>query len=159
MPRPVIKSFKKVLNFAPASYVSSTKINRIITTGTDGASADQASVTDPTIPTGAIVKYFEIQTSFVNLASTTSFINVAIELLRSGQSSIDPRLVGGDPIRNQVFYQLQFNVGKDQNSNHVFRFKIPKKYQRVRAGDKWIFVFVSNAVGSESTQIIYKFYE
>ncbi len=155
---PVIQSYKKVLNFAPTSRAASTKLNQILTTGTDSVAAGQTGVTDSAVPTGAVIKYIEISFSVANLVNVSQFFWYTIQMVHTGQSSVAPRVVGGNAQRNQVFHQVQFMVGQSQNSNHMFRFKIPKKFQRVREGDKWQLVFESDQVFTEACQVIYKFY-
>ncbi len=157
-PRAVIQSFKKVLNFAGTSHVSNTVIQFPLSDGTDSVAAGQTGPIDPQVPTGSVIKYIEIQYSFVNLTSVSQMTHVAIQKLHAAQALVDPRLVGGNPQRNQVFFQQLFMVGKDQNSNHVYRFKVPKKYQRVREGDRWFFTVISDQVFSDALQCIYKFY-
>ncbi len=156
-PRAVIQSYKKVLNYAPTSQ-STSLIPKALSVGTDSVAAGQTSVTDTAVPTGAIIKFFEIQYTAVNLAAAHCVINVAIQLVHSGQPTMDPTVVGGSPRRNQIHFQALIGMGLQQNSNHVYRFKIPKKYQRVREGDVWQFITKANAVHSDAAQIIYKFY-
>ncbi len=155
---PVIQSFKKVLNGAPASRAASTDITRFLSTGTDSVAAGQTSVGDALVPTGSIIKFIEIQWSASNLAAVACFVHVCIQQTHAGQSPVSPLTVGGSPQRNQVFFQAMYLIGKDQNSNHVFRFKVPKKFQRVREGDNWQFVTNGDTVYADATQVIYKFY-
>lgn len=110
------------------------------------------------VPVGAVVKYIEIQHPTMNLVSVAAFMNIAIQHLRSGQTIIDPRAVGGNPQRNQVHFQTTFSLGKEQNQTRVYRFKIPKKFQRVREGDKWEFTYICSQIFTDQVQIIYKFY-
>lgn len=157
-PRPVIQSFKKVLNFAGTSQSAGTTIQKDLVIGVDSVAAGQTGVTDANVPTGAIVKYIEITLCVTNLVAVSDFVHVAIQQLHSGQTKVSPQTVGGNPQRNQVFFQQMFSVGKEQNSTHVYRFKIPKKFQRVREGDKWIFTSIYSVVSTDILQAIYKFY-
>lgn len=154
----VIQSFKKVLNFALTSRGAGAIIAFPVSIGQDSVAAGQTGVTDPNVPTGSIIKYFEITYTDVNLVAVSHTINWTIQQLHSGQSRIDPRVVGGNPQRNQVFAQGLFSVGRDQNSTHIMKFKVPPKFQRVREGDTWDFAIVGLAVHADSCQIIYKFY-
>jgi len=155
---PVIQSYKKVLNFAPASRLAATDIPFLIAVGADSIAAGQTGVTDNIVPTGCIIKFVEIQFSVENLLSTACFQHICIQHLRATQSAISPLVVGGNPQRNQVHYQLMFSIGEQQNSNHVWRFKIPKKYQRVREGDAWTLTTNASGVTTSACQMIYKFY-
>lgn len=156
-PRNIVQSFKKVLNAAPGSRAADTLIAFTAVTGTDSVAAGQTGVIDSAVPTGSIVEFIEFQLGMVNLISVSCFIHVAIEQTHSGQSVVDPRVVGGDPQRNQVFHQQMFTIGQNQNSNHIFRFKVPRKFQRVREGDTWQLVTVGDVVHTSACQTIYKF--
>lgn len=152
-----VQSFKKVLNQAPTSEsVTTHELN--LSTGTDSVAAGQTSATDAAVPTGSIIKYFEIQYSCANLVSVALFLHMSIQQTRSGQIAIAPNAVGGDPQRNQVHFLKMSQIGKDQNANYIFRFKIPKKFQRVREGDNWKFVWANDQICTDALQVIYKFY-
>lgn len=155
---PVIQSYKKVINSAPASRAAATDITIFMTAGKDSVAAGQTSVTDPDVPTGSVIKYIEIQYCVTNLVAISAFFNITIQLVHSGQSPVSPLTVGGSPQRNQVFFQQLFSVGKEQNSTHVYRFKIPKKFQRVREGDSWLFTTNGSVVYTDAMMIIYKFF-
>lgn len=154
----VIQSYKKVLNVAPASVAAATQTNTPMTSGVDSVAAGQTSVTDPQVPTGAVVKFIEIQLSVQNLVNIAAFGHVAIQLLRSGQAQIAANAVGGNPQRNQVFHLDMFSLGTNQNVNRKYRFKIPRSFQRIREGDSWQFSFTADQIRTEAYQIIYKFY-
>lgn len=156
-PRQVIQSYKKVITYAPASKTTAQQ-DYEISLGEDSVAAGQTAATDTGVPSGSVIKYFEIQACFVNLVSVAMFQNMSVQLTRSGQSPIDPRVVGGNPQRNQVHYQRIVGIGKDQNNNYVLRFKVPKKFQRVRDGDKWTFTCIADQVHTSNIQAIYKFY-
>lgn len=152
----VIQSYKQVKNVAPTSRAAATNHTSALVTGVDNWSGPGGSQSE--VPTGAIVKFIEIEFSCVNLVSVASFLHYAIEHLRSGQSVIAPNAVGGNAIRNQVHLQGMLVLGADQNNNRKIRFKIPKKFQRVREGDTWNFVRTCDTVFTDAVQIIYKFY-
>ncbi len=154
----VIQSFKKVINHAPASRTVTTIHVFNISTGEDSVAAGQTSVTDVSVPTGSVMRAVEIQYSVSQLVSQAAYFWTTIQRLESGQAQISGRTVGGNPQRNQVHRQGQFMVGDDQNSNHVIRFPIPKRFQRVKDGSKWIFTIESDVVHNSAVQIIYKFY-
>ncbi len=156
--RAVIQSFKKVLNDAPASRASATNISLNLAKGEDSVAAGQTGVIDPDVPTGCVIKYFEIQWSYANPTAGVIFLHTTIQKLHSGQSPISPNVVGGNPQRNQVFHQSMRAISLNQNGNAVFRFKVPKKFQRMREGDVWQFNRIGNASFSDAIQVIYKFY-
>ncbi len=157
-PRQVIQSFKKVLNFAPTARAAAADIAHTLVTGTDSVAAGQTAVTDSAVPTGAVIRYIEIQFCVTNLVLVSLFHHISIQHLRSGQVFVSPLVVGGNPQRNQVHYQMLYSIGQTQSFSRTLRFKIPSKYQRVREGDRWQFVFNGSAVYSEAAQVIYKFY-
>lgn len=158
MPRNVVQSFKKVINHAPASIAAATRTNYNASTGTDSVAAGQTSATDTAVPTGSVIKYIEFQYSVTNLVGIASHHWISVQLTHSGQTPINPDVIGGNPNRNQVHYQLMYNVGQDQNSNHIVKFKVPKRFQRVREGDIWRLVTISDTITTQACQIIYKFY-
>ncbi len=154
---PVIQSYKKVLNFLEASFSPGSN-NIFLSQGRDSLAAGQTSNTDGEVPTGAIIKYIEIQFVVANNGANGAFINTAIQYKLEGQSAILATQVGGDGQRNQVLHQSMFLVGGSQNSAHIFRFKVPKKFQRVREKMDWVFSWTNTASVQMSTQVIYKFY-
>ncbi len=156
-PRAIVQSYKKVLNFAPSSKSPGNTFD-IIATGVDSVAAGQTGVTDANVPTGCVIKFFEIQTAVQNLTGGALFLHFIIQRTHSGQSALAGNIVGGNPQRNQVFFQKLVALGTDQNGNWLFRFKVPKKFQRVREGDNWSFGTTGDAVHSSSTQVIFKFY-
>ncbi len=153
---PVIQSYKQVRTDAPASRLANTSIPTVLVKGVDNYAGPTAAFNE--VPTGAIVKYIDIQHSCSNLVSNNQFFWITIQHTHSTQNTIDERTVGGDPQRNQVFMQKLFMLGKDQNSNRNYRFKIPKKFQRVRESDEWVFTRQSDKVFTDTLLTIYKFY-
>ncbi len=156
-PRQVIQSYKKILQFAPTALAAG-KVDRACTTGVDSVAAGQTGVTDSNVPTGAVVTKINIQGAISNLISQNAFSWVSMQRVHSGQSTIDPRVTGGDPQRNQVHYQSLRMIGQNQNVNYNFTFKVPKKFQRVRDGDQWQFVTNSDVITTQAFQVIYTFY-
>ncbi len=155
--RQVIQSFKKVINFAPASFTTGSS-NLFLTSGKDSIAAGQTSALDVDVPTGSVIRYIEIQFSLGNLAAAAAFIHVAIQKTHGSQTAVVANVVGGNPQRNQVFHQALYQVGESQSNSRVFRFKIPKREQRVREGDSWIMNWNTSETVSMSAQVIYKFY-
>ncbi len=154
---PVIQSYKKVINVAPASYTAGAN-NIFAITGVDAVAAGQTSATDVNVPTGAIVKYIEFQQTIINLSPSAAFIHVAIQYRENAQASVNANVVGGNPQRNQVLHQTLFGIGEDQNNARVYRFKVPKKFQRIREGRSWILAWQTSETVSMAAQVIYKFY-
>ncbi len=154
---PVIQSMKYVVDYAPASQPVA-KLDFPISTGTDLVPAGQSSPAVTIVPTGSVIKFIEIHYAVVNLASTAAFMYVSIQRLHSGQTSVDPRTIGGSAQRNQCHFQALYVVGEQQNTTRNFRFKVPKKFQRVREGDIWQLVTYCTGVTSQAVQMIYKFY-
>ncbi len=157
-PRAVIQSFKKVINTGPSSRPATTKVDFDVSKGVDSVAAGQISAVDVDVPTGSVIKGFEVQYCVQNLVNVAAFLHVSIQQLRANQLSIDPRVVGGDPQRNQVFWQRVYCIGQNQNVNIIKRFKIPPKFQRVRDGDEWVLTVISSQVYTDTYQAIYKFY-
>ncbi len=157
-PRPVIKSYKKVLNFAGASQAVGNHVD-VLTNGLDSVAIGQTGPTDPGVPTGSSIRFIEIQYSAYNGINTAAFLHFSIQLLHANQTFVDPRLVGGNPQRNQVLHQALTNVGQLQTFTRKFKFKIPKRFQRVREGDRWEFVYHNDQSVNDIKQIIYKVYQ
>ncbi len=157
-PRNVIQSYKKVINIAPASVAAGVANPTNIVVGVDSVAAGQTSATDANCPTGCLVKFIEMQFTISNLVAVTMNVHYAVEYILSGQAFVNPNVIGGSPIRNQVLKQGLFMVGKEQNSNHVIRFKIPSKFQRLREGMAWKLIVQADQVSSQTGQHIYKFY-
>jgi len=158
-PRSPIRSYKKVINVLPASYGSSGFSTIVMATGKDGISAGQTANTDGDVPTGCLIKYIEIQCAFVNLVATACHISTSISYVLPAQSAVDPIAVGGDNKRNQIMHLDLFGAGDGQNTNRVYKFKIPKQFQRMSEGKTWNLTFNHSATISFSMSAIYKFYQ
>ncbi len=155
-PRPVIRTFKKIINIIPASYGAGFS-NVIFAEGKDGAAANQTSATDNDVPTGCLIKTVTIQFAAVNLVAAAAFLNLTIQYKLTGQSFIDPGILGGHTQRNQVFFQKCVASGLGQNVNFQKTFKVPKGFQRIREGMQWSFTWSNSASVSAIAQVIYKF--
>ncbi len=151
-----IQSYKNIPIDGPASRAAATNIFHQVLIGVDDYSGPTAS--NNAVPTGAKVSSLLIFACFTNLASVSSLLHFNIQILRAGQLIVTPGAVGGDPQRNQVVFTHMAFLGKDQNSNFVFRIKIPPGMQRVREGDSWLIVYRSDTVFASATQSIYKHY-
>ncbi len=155
--RPVIQSYKKVIFFVNASFGPGFQ-NEEFAVGVDSVAAGQTSATDTNVPTGSIIKYFEVMFAASNVVSTPCFVNCTLQYTLSPQTAIDPNAVGGDPQRNQVLHMDLFSIGQSQNSTHKFKFKIPKQFQRLREGMRWKLTWRNSATVNRECLIIYKFY-
>ncbi len=155
--RPVIQSYKKVLNFAEASFAAGSNTETLVQ-GVDSVAAGQTTATDAQVPTGSIIKYLEIQFPVTNAVDQTAYINCSIQYTLAGQTFVNPDAVGGDDQRNQVLHQDLFSVGFNQNSTHKFKFRIPKQFQRVRENMFWILGWSNSNTVNRRVQCIYKFY-
>ncbi len=157
MPRNVVQSQKVVIDIAPQS-LTVDKHDVIMSEGVDAIAAGQTSPVDNNVPTGSVIKFFDIQMAFNNIASTTVFLWITIQQLHNGQTGVNPRIVGGNAQRNQVFRQILRCIPQDTNVNIHIPFKIPKRYQRVREGDSWLIRYEVDGVAQSAVQVIYKYY-
>lgn len=153
--RPV-QSFKQIVVDGPASRAAATNIVTTLSNGVDNYSGPSANNYE--VPTGATIKSFNVQICLMNLVSQVINVVVTLQLKRDGQSITTPNAQGGAAGRNRVFYTKQLFIGKDQQNNLEYNFKIPKKYQRVRETDQWSIVIRGDATFSSLVQGIYKFY-
>ncbi len=153
--RPMVRTYKKVLNFAEASFAAGQRSEELAV-GTDSVAIGQTSATDGIVPTGCRLKYIEIQMPVTNAVDQTAYINCSLQLQLSGQGTVDPDAVGGNARRNQVLHQELFSVGFNQNSTHKFKLKIPNRFQRVKEGMKWAIVWSNSNTVNRRLQIIYK---
>ncbi len=157
-PRAVVQSFKKVINEAPASTAAGANRVMVLATGVDSVAAGQTGPTDVQVPTGSVIKYMEILLTVGNSTLANVFAHVAIQYILSTQANISPNVIGGSNQRNQVLHQDMFAVQQSQNTNRKYKFKIPKKFQRLREGMSWRLVLQADLLTSAAGQIIYKFY-
>ncbi len=156
--RPVIQSFKKIINEAPAGLAANANNVLDIATGVDSVAAGQTTAVDTNVPTGSVIKYIDIRIALQNLVNVAAFAHVALWLKRTGQGSLNPNTLGGNPLRNQVFLQDFFCIGQNQNVNRTYKFKVPKTFQRVRDGSVWQIIIRGDQVNTQGAQFIYKFY-
>lgn len=158
MPPAVTQSYKKVLNFAATSRVAATQVNHSLVSGVDSTAQGQTSATDPNVVTGSKIYRIEIQYAVQNLVAVSAFIHASVQFKRSGQASISPQTVGGNPQRNQVLHQDLFSIGKEQNVNRKYIVKVPKQFQRIREGDIWSFSYIPDQIVTDVCQVIFKTY-
>lgn len=151
-----IQSYKQQSVDGPASRSAATNINHEFIKGVDNYTGPTAGNNE--VPTGATVSSVTILLCFTNLVSVSALLHFTIQLLRSGQSQIEPGAIGGSSQRNQNYFTMMKFLGQNQNSNFILNFKIPKGVQRIREGDKWRLVYRADAVFASATQVIYKYY-
>lgn len=155
--RPIVQSYKKVLNFLDASFSAGNNIE-ILVRGVDSTAAGQTSVVDADVPTGSNLKFIEVQFAVNNSVAVPAYVTCSLQYRLSGQAFIDPSVVGGNASRNQVLHMDLFSIGQDQNSTHKFKFKIPKQFQRMREGLEWALVWNNSVTVNRRILVIYKFY-
>ncbi len=155
--KPVIQSYKKVLNFGPSSVAATTTVQTLVL-GENSVAAGQTGPTDAAVPTGSMVKFIEIQHAMINIGETAPIIHASIQHLHADQSIVAPDGVGTSDKRNQVHFQALYGSSADSNTNHIIRFKIPPRFQRVRDGSSWQYIWKNSNTVTSATQVIYKFY-
>ncbi len=133
-----------------------TKKNFDLVIGVDNETLGQSSSTDKNVPSGAKVKQINIMTCWGSITGVSTFVHWSIQRTKSGQSSINPTAVGGDPLRTNVMMQGMQCVGEFQNAAVDIKYKIPKKFWRIADGDKWIFTSISSTNVDTVKQAIYK---
>ncbi len=152
---PMTKTYKKVINYAEASFAAGQRSENLIQ-GVDSTAIGQTSATDTAVPTGARIKFIEVQFPVTNAVDQTAYINTLLQYTLSGQANQDPDAVGGSPFRNQVLHQQLFSVGFNQSSTHNFKFKIPKQFWRIKEGMTWRFIWSNSNTVNRRVQAIYK---
>ncbi len=157
MPRAVVQSFKKVINIAAVSQAAGSR-NITLSQGVDSVAAGQTGPTDAQVPTGAIIKFFEIQIGLGQIVGGSVIVHYSVQLVRTDQTAVISNVVGGSAKRNQVFRQNLYSLGINQNFNRTIPFKIPPRFQRVREGDIWLLEITTSNTLTQVFQIIYKFY-
>jgi len=156
-PRAIVRTYKKVLNFAPASHAAGTKIDFRVAFGVDSLAVGQTGPTDDAVPTGSIIDYIEFQFGAINLVSASAFMHTSIQNLMSGQSAtIAPNVIGGNSQRNQVYHQEMRSIGQNQNATFVYKWKVPKHLRRMREGSALFLTILCTNVWSDTLQVIYK---
>ncbi len=119
------------------------------------------------VPVGAKISRIFVSLNFVSATGgDTSSFKWYLAKSRSGQSgatdfpTADWSDIGLSQVRNQIFYSVTSQVGTEDAGPYKFGrwLKIPKIYQRMRAGDAF-FVKVSNsAAGALISGFLYKYY-
>ncbi len=155
-PRIVQRTYKKVLNFAPSSHAAGLQIDNRLVTGTDANAIGQVTSTDAIVPTGSVIEEFVIQYGAVNLSAISNFHHFCIQYTVGTQTAFVPcNIVGGNTQRNQVLLQGMRSMNQNQNYNITMRYKIPRRFQRVKEGMFWVFSVLGTSATTDSLQVIY----
>lgn len=97
-----VQSFKQIGIDGPQSNVAATNIVSTLSSGVDNYTGPSANNFE--VPTGAIIKSFNVQVCLMNLISQVTNVVVTLQLKRDGQSVVTPNAQGGNAGRNRVFY-------------------------------------------------------
>ncbi len=151
-----IQSFKQITIDGPASRAAATNIVHDIVVGVDNYTGPTANNNE--VPTGAKIMSILVLATFTNLVSISSLLHFNIMMVRGGAPSPTPGAVGGSNQRNTVVFTHMAFLGQNQNSNFVFRIKVPRIYQRIREGDTFKIKYRTDTTFASATQAIYKFY-
>jgi len=154
-PRGSTRSMKYVRD-QPQGTSGVAKSDYLLAKGVDNATLGQSGPTDVDIPTGCKIKQFNIMSCWGSITGVSTFIHWSIQHLKSGQTSLDPTTVGGQPTRNMVMMQGMICAGDKQNATIDIKYKIPKKFWRLADGDQWIFVTKASTNLDVVKQIIFK---
>ncbi len=152
----VIQSYKQISVDGPASRAAATTIVHTFVNGIDNYVGPTG--TNNAVPTGAKIMSIIIFASFTNLVSISSLMHLNVQMRRGGIAGVTPGNVGGAAQRNTVIFTDMKFLGQNQNSNFIYRLKIPKMFQRIREGDSWEIRYQTDSVFASATQVIYKFY-
>ncbi len=150
----MVKTFKKILNYAPASIGAATT-SYLLVHGVDSIAPGQGGVTDSTVPTGCTIKRIVVQMPVANLAAAACIFHVAVQFTLQSQTAIAANVVGGNPQRNQVIHQSCRSLGQGQNGSLSYVIKVPKQFQRVKEDMKWFYTVTSSATSTQAMQVIY----
>jgi len=120
------------------------------------------------VPVGSKVYSMDVSVNFISLdAATTGNFEWYVGKLRNGQSVVDITPspdwtnIGLSDGRNQVIKSFMALYGTEDAGaiRYNMHIKIPKIYQRVRAGDKIVIVTVSSSGGDLAVGTRYKYYQ
>ncbi len=157
-PRGSTRSVKYVVDEAQGTS-GVAKAVFILAVGVDNATLGQTGATDVSVPTGGKIKQINIMSCWGSITGVSTFLHWSIQRILSGQSSLDPTTVGGNPFRRNVMMQGMQCIGDKQNATVDIKYKIPKKFWRLADGDQWAFVTKSSTNVDTVKQAIYKIFE
>ncbi len=124
--------------------------------GVDDETLGQSSATDNSVPTGVKIRQFNIMTCWGSITGVSTFLHWSIQRLSSSQNAIDPTAVGGNPLRTNVMMQGMICIGDKQNATLDIKYKVPKKFWRIKDGDRWMLTTKSSTNVDTVKQVIYK---
>jgi len=115
----------------------------------EGVEVGTQRVTNVQVPVGARITSIVCNLSWIMpTGSGTGNIDFYVMQRRSGQNigdipTADWSDIGNSNVRNQIFHSDMGLIGTEDAGafRRAFRLKIPKKFQRVREGDKWTLVY------------------
>ncbi len=158
-PRGSTRSAKYIVQIAGASE-SPGLTAAVMIVGKDNTTLGQASVTDTDVPVGSKVTVIDIFMPKVNLgAATANFIHWTLQRTQTGQAVINPISAGGNPLRTNILLSGVMGLGAGQNNSLHIRYKVPKRFQRIRDGDVWNLVNNNGLAVSAIYQFIYKVFQ
>lgn len=155
--RPRVHTFKKIIYHAEASVAAATKNDFEIAKGVDDVNPKQATNIDTDVPTGSTITDIYVWLTQTNLVSVANTSAVTMQMVQAGQAgTVNPFSMGGNSQRNQIYKTKFHMLGKDQNVNTAWHFKVPRKYQRMREGQIWRLTTNCTQIRTEACMAIYK---
>ena len=124
-------------------------------------------VTGLEVPVGAKVFSVDLSVNFISVDSSTSGnFDWCFLKLREGQTvaslitNPDWTNLGFSNGRNQIIKSYMANYGTEDAGSIRYNphIKIPKIYQRMRAGDSLVMAFIASSAGSLSSGMRYKYF-
>ncbi len=161
--RPIIQSVKNQAA-SKLSTVSNVDQTIIPIEGVDVGAATK--VLGREVPTGSKVFGVNVSVNFISdTGGSTGNFDWYYAVVRSGQAippitSPDWTDIGLSDRRNEILksFMAIFATEDAGSVRYNIRIKIPKMYQRIRAGDKHVIVARSSEVGSLSVGFRYKYF-
>ncbi len=148
------------------TILGSTLIQDFVATATEQGVATK--ITGKEVPVGATVASIFVSVNFVSATGgQTGDFQWCLMKLRSGQSvattitSPNWSNIGLSDARNQVIKSFMTIFGTEDAGSvkYNLQIRIPKIYQRMRAGDSFVLAMQASDAGSLSTGARYKYYQ
>ncbi len=127
--------------------------------GVDDETLGQTSVTDHTVPTGTKIKQFNIMTCWGSITGVSTFLHWSIQRIRSGQTFLNPRTQGGNPLRNNIMMSGIMCIGDKQNATLDIKYKVPKSMWRMGDNTEWALVTICSTNVDTVKQCIFKVFD
>ncbi len=154
-PKGSTRSVKYVLDEVQGTSTTGT-VSFELAKGVDDETLGQTNGQDTSVPTGVKIKQFNIMSCWGSITGVSTFLHWSIQRLSSSQNAIDPTAVGGNALRTNVMMQGMSCIGDRQNATVDIKYKVPKKFWRIRDGDRWMFTTKSSTNVDTVKQCIYK---